>query len=151
MKVTILSRREFADKFPNLKDDKEVFFISIVEPDDYVEFHPESTNYKTYSFYDLEDDIDNGEGHIYKAMSEEQAKDMFEFIKLNKDKEKLYVHCHAGISRSGAVGSFVHEYFGGAYKELLKTHPHILPNGRITRLLRMYERLDGEDQNYIKF
>jgi len=151
MTVNILSRRKFADVFNLVKDDKEAFFISIVEPDDYIEFSPKSDNYRTYSFYDLEDDIANGAGHIYKAISEEQAKDMFEFIKDNKDKKKCYVHCHAGISRSGAVGSFIHEYFGGAYKKLLERFPHIFPNGRVTRMLRMYERLDYIGEGEIKF
>jgi len=149
MKVHILQKTKFIDLvLPKVDDSKESFFISILDPETgLVPLKEDSDNYRSWSFFDLEEDMDNGAGHIYKAISEQQAKEIYEFIKSNADKKKLFVHCSAGISRSGAVGAFVHEYFGGAYKELLKENPHILPNGRVTRLLRMYERIDwmGDD------
>jgi len=156
MKVYILNKNQFINSvIPKIDEEPKAFFISILDPETgVVPLREDSDNYRSYSFFDLEEDMDNGAGHLYKAITEEQAKDMYEFIKSNSDKEKLFVHCSAGISRSGALGAFVHEYFGGAYKELLRTNPHILPNGRVTRLLRMYERSDAHgyiDGEIIKF
>lgn len=147
MKVNILSKNAFMGSvLPQINNLKDSFFISILDDDEKEPLREDSENYKTWWFYDLEEDINN-----YKAITEEQAKEIFDFIKSNSDKKELFVHCAAGISRSGAVGSFVYEYFGGAYKELLKKHPHILPNGRVTRFLRMYERMDGDDYQNIIF
>lgn len=152
MDVTILGREKFKEKvLPNIGKEEDCFYICILEPDDNTPLSPNQDNFLTLDFYDLEYDMDNGAGVTYKSISDEQAKQLFEFIKSNSDKKKLYVSCAAGISRSGAVGAFVWEYFGGAYKELLKKHPHILPNGRVLRLLRMYDRLDNMGDLKIKF
>ena len=53
---------------------------------------------------------DTGEGD-FEAMGIEQAHDIINFIKNNKDKNNFYIHCSAGISRSGAVASFIYDYF----------------------------------------
>jgi predicted protein tyrosine phosphatase len=53
---------------------------------------------------------DCGEEEL-EAMSIEQAHDIINFIKKNKDKNNFYIHCSAGISRSGAVASFIYDYF----------------------------------------
>lgn len=152
MKVHILSRQQFKDKIlPKLDELSNACFISILEPDDCTPLSEKQDNFLTTVFYDLEEDMDNGAGYIYKSITEQQAKEIFEFIKSNSDKKDFYVHCTAGISRSGAVGSFIHEYFGGAYKELLKRFPNILPNGRVSRMLRMHERLDNMGDLEIKF
>lgn len=155
MEVKILSKNQFIDKvLPFVDDNSDTFYISILDPEPGVEkLREDSDSYKSWFFFDLEEDMNNGAGHIYKAISEQQAKEIYDFIKANSDKTKCIVHCSAGISRSAGVGSFVYEYFGGKYKELLKTNPHILPNGRVTRLLRMYERSDfhGYDNVQIKF
>lgn len=146
MEVTIVGRQQLKDRYlNNLQED--TAYIVILEPDDCEPLAEEQRNYKEFVFYDLEEDMDNGAGFIYKAISEEQAKDMYNFIKSNANKKHFVVSCAAGISRSGAVGSFVYEYFGGKYKDLLKKHPYILPNGRCVKLLRMYERIDymGDD------
>lgn len=143
MEVKILSKNQFIDKvLPFVESEEGAFFISIMDGDEPEPLHTEMPNYKTWWFYDLEEDIAN-----YKAITEEQAKQIYEYIKSHSNKTRLFVHCAAGISRSGAVGSFAFEYFGGRYKDLLLRHPHILPNGRITRLLRLYERIDymGDD------
>ena len=69
-----------------------------------------------------------------RAFTEDQAKQVFEFIKENKDKNFL-VHCSAGISRSGAVGSFILDYLEGDKEYFAEHNKHIHPNGHISRLL----------------
>jgi len=68
------------------------------------------------------------------AFTGEQAKRVFDFIKENAHKNFI-VHCSAGISRSGAVGTFILDYLMGDKDHFKKTNPHIHPNGHISRLL----------------
>jgi len=85
------------------------------------------------------DDIDHDcmvSGGIAKAMTIEQARELFEFIKRNANKETFILHCAAGISRSGAVGYFINEYFGGDWETFKKTNPQVYSNIHVLTLLR---------------
>ena len=62
-----------------------------------------------------------------KVISDEDIEKIVEFVKKHKDKTFI-VHCAAGISRSGAVGLFINDYFGYDYKEFKKDNPYIIPN-----------------------
>ena len=134
--VLILSRQQFIDKvLPKVDEAKNTFFISILEPDDEIEnLHEDTENYKTWKFYDIEHDIAS-----YKAVTYDQAKEIFEFIEKNKGK-KLVVHCYAGVSRSSAVGEFYWEMLGGSYKQLTEKFPNIMPNSRLLQYLRVAEK-----------
>lgn len=55
-------------------------------------------------------DFNDVVGHEKGALSELQAQEILYFIENNKDKDNWYIHCSAGISRSGAVASIVYEY-----------------------------------------
>ena len=48
----------------------------------------------------------------------------------------LVVHCDAGISRSGAVGTFAVDYFGLNYNDFIKDNPGLSPNSFVSRILR---------------
>ena len=56
---------------------------------------------------DFDDVAENEKG----AFSELQIQEMLCFIEDNKDKEEWFIHCSAGISRSGAVASYLYEWF----------------------------------------
>ncbi len=139
--VLILSREQFINKvLPKVDEAKNTFFISILEPDDNFEnLHEDTENFKTWKFYDVEYDINN-----YKAITFEQAKEIYEFIKNNEGKN-LICHCYAGVARSGAVGEFYWEMLGGSYKQLLEKFPNISPNGRVLSYLRIAEKLENAD------
>ena len=62
------------------------------------------------------------------------------------DQQKdLIIHCTAGISRSGAVGSCLNHYFNSRsddmmdYKDFVDRHPHIHPNTLVFQ--KLYCRL----------
>jgi len=69
------------------------------------------------------------------AMTEEQGKQIINFIERNKEKIKFVVHCTAGISRSGAVGAFISDYFGLDYSVFMANNPMVRPNAHISRTL----------------
>lgn len=77
--------------------------------------------------------------------NEEHAKEIHEFInKIPADSKKMFfVHCDAGVSRSGAVGYILNEWFN-KYKmhnnldneAFIMNNRHILPNPLVVRLLK---------------
>lgn len=71
----------------------------------------------------------------YKEFTKEHAKQVIEFINNNKTVNSFMIHCAAGISRSGAIGQFILDYFSGDKDFFKKTNRHILPNGKVLRLL----------------
>lgn len=78
-------------------------------------------------------------GHLFKAMSEEQADKCIEFIENNKNKN-FEIHCTAGISRSGAVSQFIFEFYNQdkVYSEadFEYFNRHIRPNNHVLTLLK---------------
>lgn len=79
--------------------------------------------------------------HFYKgawilAMDNEQAKETVEFIKNNIGKD-FYIHCLAGISRSGAVCRWIASNFE-EYKDCEKDNPQIRPNYGVIEKLNQY-------------
>ena len=150
MKVNILSKSYFESqmKSHNITDDNvesfnEVMFISILNTDDVGDnighFKNNHSNVLVLKFDDVEVDLNWEEDqHFYgaKAFTEDQAKEIINFITQNKHKKNCIVHCSAGISRSGAVGTFISDYFRADYKEFKKRNPYIHPNGLVLRTLK---------------
>ena len=84
------------------------------------------------------DDVDEGQPH---AMTPEQAKQIVDFVS-SEDKRSIFVHCAAGISRSGAVGEVLNWYFNrflednqGDYRWFQIMHRDLVPNGHVQKLL----------------
>jgi predicted protein tyrosine phosphatase len=94
-------------------------------------------------FDDVEQDTDKfspTNREKVKAFTVEDARSIRDFIKKNKKKEVFLVHCSAGISRSGAVAQFICDFFRADRTEFLRNNPHILPNGRVARMLNNLDR-----------
>ena len=75
------------------------------------------------------------------AMSEVQAEDIIKFISDNEEKANFYIHCSAGISRSGAVASFLYDYFKSKDYDvkIYPTYPKT-PNYYVKSLLNKFIR-----------
>lgn len=79
----------------------------------------------------------------HQVFNDYKAKKLYEFIKRNKDKKLAIIHCSAGISRSGAIGTFIHDLYGTcSYDEFKKRNPMIRPNQHILSMLRKQQRND---------
>ena len=99
-------------------------------------FKQNNSNVLNIEFDDLtEDKVWNG--YQLKALTEEQAKQIVDFIDLNNGKN-IYIHCTAGISRSGAVATFIRDFY--LTKEEQKVfdfnNPSIRPNNHVLSLLK---------------
>jgi predicted protein tyrosine phosphatase len=99
-------------------------------------FNQDHSNVIRLWFDDVENDLELSPTNSVscRAFSENQAKLIIDFINSNKDKS-FFVHCTAGISRSGAVGRFILDYLDGDKDHFKQMNPHISPNGHISRLL----------------
>lgn len=69
-------------------------------------------------------------------MTEEQGKQIIDFVRTNKDMHNFVIHCAAGISRSGAIAKFINEYFDGEEWYYWELNPNTRPNARILNILR---------------
>ena len=157
MRVHILAKREF-DKLMQVNDitDENVekfdsmIFISIVDTlCETNHFEKDHNNCITLKFDDVENDLEPSPTQIFstKAFTKDQAKKLFDFIKANRDKEKCVVHCMAGISRSGAVGTFINGYAKGDWELFMRTNRNIMPNGRVHRMLNEAKYNDYENES----
>ena len=155
MKILILNKREF-NKFMewNMIDDSNVesqdaMFISINnmyrEEDKHDKwgrtsyFKRHHKNVMIMHFPDVGEDYHEKFPNDPKVFTPHKAKKLYEFIKANKDKSMAIVHCAAGISRSGAVGTFIYDMYGRdtmTWEEFKRKNPRICPNTHVYRLLR---------------
>lgn len=155
MKVFIIGKETFDGLMKkrgitndNVESQSKTFFISINDTrgTDEVPYFENKSNVKVIYFDDIDQDIDDPKWGLIKAFSIEQAKELVDFIDKQKDKESCIVHCAAGISRSGAVGTFVNDYFREDWEEFKRQNPYISPNGLVLSLLNRVVR-EKEDTN----
>ena len=108
-------------------------------------FKEDHQNVLNINFDDLENDklVD---GLTYKTINTEQADILVNFIFGNIGRDFI-IHCHAGISRSGAIAQFIRDYFNNDFDVHnfdLKIKSMIRPNQRVYKELKQaYERKIG--------
>ena len=78
-----------------------------------------------------------------KLFNADDARKVVEFIKEKQDNvDTFIVHCTAGISRSGAVGMFIKDYFGCE----IESENSLMPNPLVSAELRKFAWWnDGEN------
>ena len=152
MRVYVLSRERFNKEIRdnNITNDnvesKDVAIVSINNNNDnYVPYLQNKNNVKVMYFDDVEHDMKNivlgtKEFAMSKAFTEEQGRELIDFIDKNRDKSQWLVHCTLGISRSGAVGLFINDYLGGDYQTFKRDNPGIVPNVQVTSILKSLTR-----------
>ena len=147
MRVNILSKLEF-DKLmshnsitdENVEKFDNIMFISIVDTQNKKGpyFKSDHDNVINLRFDDVEKsgEASPTQKEFTKAFSAKQAKDLYNFIKKHDEKETCIVHCMAGISRSGAVGTFVNDFYKGDLDRFKRENPYISPNQKVYRMLK---------------
>jgi predicted protein tyrosine phosphatase len=95
--------KEINDSLPDIFSDNEHFFK---------ENH---SNVLNIDFWDIDEEINTNKGKLL-PFTLEQAREIINFIENNHHKD-FYIHCHAGISRSAAVGYFIRDYYDWIDKE----------------------------------
>lgn len=148
MKILVLSVDE-VKKFNEY--DKEVLqennFITIRDhkvETPVLNFHKDS-NVLSLMFDDVEesDEQEILERFHYIVFNEDMAKEIHDFVERIDKNKTLYVNCHAGVSRSGAVGIVLNEYFNrflennkDDYEYFFENNKQIIPNSTVSRILK---------------
>jgi len=136
IKILILSRNEMFDYINTYKYQSNVAYISINDTSGMYSKSPlkEFEHMPNILILNFDDVIEDGQrsptsGSTFtRSFSIDQAKSIISFIDNNKDKHFI-VHCVAGISRSGAVGTFISNYLDNVNYEFFKKYNNkIAPN-----------------------
>lgn len=148
MKIYVISASK-AKKF-NFKSNESRLnnnFITIrdhVTPKPILNFYMQN-NVLALQFDDIEetDNIELIKKFHYVLFTADMAKTIHEFIDTIDTSKDLYVNCVAGVSRSGAVGIVLNEYFNRYLENNLKDYEdffifnrQIIPNATVSRILK---------------
>lgn len=156
MKIHVLSRLNMKKVLElsnlnnnNIHEYNTAFFILINNTDE-SSLLKDNVNVKSFYF----DDVSNNEvipkleisetgkinvisdGYNLNAFTINQADDMCQYILNNIDKDYCYIHCSAGINRSGSIGSFICDITKSNYEDFKRINPRIQGNPLVSQLLR---------------
>src|SRR5439155_17464336 len=132
------------------------FVVSIIDPEEEPIFAPDTDRIITVRFHDLDPEwpVNTDLDPSYVFMSEEDAKRIVDHVLKFHDHPAPWaflVNCMAGISRSGAVATFVQRLAGVPADHFLTQNRDLHPNGHVLKLLmvelsnRGWAALDGRD------
>lgn len=157
MKVIVISRammNSWLDKKMDLLNSDKVAIISIntythwngqfeeETPFDKFENFTNNKNLLKLWFDDVSEPT-TWNGMEDKLFNADDARKVVEFIKEKQDDvDTFIVHCTAGISRSGAIGTFIKDYFGCE----IESENNLIPNPLVSAELRKFAWWsDGEN------
>ncbi len=133
-KIIVLSRWKFEQFVKSLTPNQlsQTAFISIRDIE-----HPtildSATNVLNLSFDDAEEQIQDK----FTLFDEQMSDEIVNFVHNNEDKNLFVVHCLMGISRSGAVGEVLSEYFNIPYDKFKRDSPQVIPNVLVKKILKL--------------
>lgn len=115
-------------------------YISILAPHWAKIFKKNSDHVITLVFDDISREYPDTlvEGRILTLFSDDQAKQLIDFVEeFNKrpTDDTMYVHCRQGVSRSGAVGTFINEICELDSSQFNSDNPQLKPNPHVLNLL----------------
>jgi predicted protein tyrosine phosphatase len=133
-----------------MSGDKNDIIISLNGTDEY----PANLSKDWKAILQLEfDDVTYGSTSL-KVFTQDQAKQIVDFVmKHHADTQRIYVHCHAGISRSAAVAMIVGDYLDiPIFSKNTPLNPeYSLYNKTVFRLLtKEFLGLEGIDHDDIE-
>lgn len=156
--ITVFSKVLF-DKFckthqyndANIENINDTAFISIIGTENCQKYYLNEIEehyfkYNHPNVLNIEfDDIDANmmyKGYWFLTLSKLQAKELFNFIENNIEKN-FVIHCRAGMSRSGAIGTFIYNM----YKEQFELNVVNSRNGKTTPNINVLTLLKEEYYN----
>ena len=118
-------------------------FISIIDNDNKEnKFDTSINNFLQVKMWDIEKDLTDSNGTKYSKPKDSELIRIVNFVKKHSDKVVFLIHCSAGISRSGAVATYIKDKFINEIdkKKFFLENKFILPNLYILKRLKF---LDG--------
>ena len=140
--VTVLSYEAMRERARDHGIPANAFVVSIVDPEEEPIFEQDTDRIITLRFHDLDPqwpvDPERDPRPSYVFMNAEQARQIVDHVlKFHQHPEpwELLVNCMQGISRSGAVGTFVQRVAGIPAEQFLTQNTGLHPNGYVLKLL----------------
>lgn len=118
-------------------------FISILDCDnDELKYDTTLDNFLQVKMWDIEEDAIDRNGLKFEKPSDVELQKIVDFVNKHKDKVSCIIHCSAGISRSGAVASFMYDKFQSEVdkESFVKNNKQILPNLYIKKRLMLLDK-----------
>ena len=151
--ITCLSCEGMLERAKHYRIPANVFVVSIVDPEEAPIFAADTDRIITLRFHDLDPqwpvDPERDPRPSYVFMNAEQARQIVDHVlKFHQHPEpwELLVNCMQGISRSGAVGTFVQRVAGIPAEQFLTQNTGLRPNPYVLKLLmRELTRRHGWD------
>lgn len=123
-----------------LPGDPATAVVSVTDPQVEARLAPGFASVLRLAFHDVEEDLPGempgllGWPERIQPFAPDQARELVSWARdIDAEPEAYHVavHCHAGISRSSAIGLFLHR----CYDAEMKWYPHFHPNRLVLRLL----------------
>lgn len=148
MKILVISATK-AKKY-NFKKDGSAIENNFITIRDHTVNHPVLKFYRQDNVLSLQfDDVESDDDpellskYQYVVFNEEMAKEIHAFIDRIDRSKPLIINCFAGVSRSGAVGMVLNEYFNRYlennewdYDTFFIQNRQIMPNATVSRILK---------------
>lgn len=124
----LLEINEFLNN-PEKIEGNDIAIISVIDPGKERLIPHNLKNVLVLEFPDI-DDADASNSFNYEE-------DVITFIKKHKNKSMFFVHCTAGVSRSGGIGMFIRDFYLNEYEKQYfdRFHKHLTPNALVYRRL----------------
>ncbi len=140
--VTLLSYAAMFERARSRRIPADTFVVSIVDPEEDPIFPEDTDRILTVKFHDLDPewpvDPERDPRPSYVFMNENRARRIVDHvIKFHQHPEpwEFLVNCMQGISRSGAVGTFVQRVAGIPAEQFVTTNSALHPNRYVLKLL----------------
>ena len=133
-KIQALPKKVFDENFSN---EKFIYyadyacFISILDVDnEETKYDTTIDNFLQVKMWDIEIDVVSKGVIKYEKPNDVELLKILDFVNRNKDKTTFIIHCSAGISRSGAVASYIADKFHSEVdrSDFIKNNKQIQPN-----------------------
>ena len=154
--IYVFSRQKFKEEFSSLTVEQFMAgaFISIHSPKIGMSFNDtdqileSGPNVLNLWFHDADPEDEklligtHREPVVY--FNEDMASKIKNFVEENKDAKFWFIHCTAGICRSGAIGEVLADFFQIPYHQFKRDNPQIKPNIHVKNILK---RIMLQDSN----
>lgn len=77
------------------------------------------------------------------SIKNKQIEELLKFIKINKHRKNIIIHCTAGISRSGAIGLYITQLLNMSIKDYLYSNPRVKPSKSLFIKIKKYYKNDN--------
>lgn len=146
MSVTVLSRTKIIDVnhsvsgFLEKNNVVSCLDTGIGSPFIFSVYTDHKPNLLTLSFDDVGNpDWDHSDETRYQKFTLDHAERLVKWFEKSDRTKNYFVHCWAGVSRSGAIGMWIADKLGISHTDFALAHPQCKPNKLVLQTIQAFE------------